>query len=77
MYVRILLDKQTTDAHDNPTLNFDAAGHLWIFSNAHGTSRPSFIHKSAEPYSIDKFVPIADQVVTAVPSSTTADPVKA
>jgi hypothetical protein len=52
----ILLDKKTTDAHDNPTLNIDAAGHLWIFSNAHGTSRPSFVHKSAEPYSIDKFV---------------------
>ncbi len=50
---RILLDKKTTDAHDNPTLNIDADGYLWIFSNSHGTSRPSFIHRSAEPYSID------------------------
>lgn len=52
---RILLDKQTGDAHDNPTLSIDAQGHLWIFSNAHGTSRPAYIHRSAEPYSIDRF----------------------
>ncbi len=56
---RILLDKKTTDAHDNPTLNIDPAGYLWIFSNSHGTSRPSYIHRSAEPYSVDAFVPVA------------------
>jgi hypothetical protein len=49
----ILLNKKTEDAHDNPTLMLDDAGHLWIFSNAHGTSRPAYIHKSARPYSID------------------------
>jgi hypothetical protein len=52
---RILLDKGTADAHDNPTLAVDPRGHLWIFSNSHGTSRPSFIHKSAAPYSIAAF----------------------
>jgi hypothetical protein len=52
---RILLDKKTDDAHDNPTLAIDRAGYLWIFSNSHGTSRPSFVHRSAEPYSIDRF----------------------
>ncbi|REK17941.1 MAG: hypothetical protein DWQ37_05315 [Planctomycetota bacterium] len=52
---RILLDKKTRDAHDNPTLTIDQAGHLWVFSNSHGTSRPSFIHRSVEPYSIDRF----------------------
>ena len=41
----ILLDKKTRDAHDNPTLQIDAEGHLWIFSNAHGTARPSYIHQ--------------------------------
>lgn len=51
----ILLDKKTEDAHDNPTLQIDKSGHLWIFSNAHGTARPSFIHRSIEPYSIDAF----------------------
>jgi hypothetical protein len=52
---RILLNKKTDDAHDNPTLQIDGAGHLWIFSNAHGTSRPSYIHRSVKPYSIDAF----------------------
>lgn len=52
---RILLNKHTDDAHDNPTLAIDDAGYLWIFSSSHGTSRPSFIHKSKKPYSIDEF----------------------
>jgi hypothetical protein len=51
----ILLNKKTEDAHDNPVLSIDDAGHLWIFSNAHGTGRPSYLHRSVEPYSIDAF----------------------
>lgn len=52
---RILLNKQTSDAHDNPTLQVDDRGYLWIFSSSHGTSRPSYIHRSAKPWSIDEF----------------------
>ncbi len=51
----ILLDKKTDDAHDNPVLSIDDAGHLWVFSNSHGTSRPSYLHRSLKPYSIDAF----------------------
>lgn len=51
----ILLNKYTDDAHDNPTLSIDGQGHLWIFSPAHGTSRPSFLHRSTQPWSIDEF----------------------
>ena len=51
----VLLDKGTDDAHDNPTLMLDDAGYLWIFSSAHGTARPAYIHRSCEPYSIDAF----------------------
>lgn len=47
-----LLDKQTEDAHDNPVLSIDAAGHLWVFSAAHGTTRPAYIHRSRRPYDI-------------------------
>ena len=56
---RILLDKHTGDAHDNPTLAIDRQGHLWIFSNAHGTSRPAFIHRGTKPYAIDEFELVA------------------
>lgn len=52
---RILLNKQTDDAHDNPTLQVDEVGHLWIFSSSHGTSRPSYIHRSTRPWSIEEF----------------------
>jgi hypothetical protein len=51
----ILLNKKTTDAHDNPTIMLDDAGHIWIFSNAHGTSRPAYIHRSHKPLNIESF----------------------
>jgi hypothetical protein len=51
----MLLNKKTEDAHDNPVMSIDGAGHLWIFSNAHGTGRPSFIHRSRKPYDIRDF----------------------
>ncbi len=51
----ILLDKQTNDAHDNPVISLDDDGHIWIFSTSHGTSRPSYIHRSVRPYEIDEF----------------------
>ena len=52
---RILHDKQTDDAHDNPVLSIDGDGHLWVFCSSHGTSRPSFLYKSVKPYDIDAF----------------------
>jgi hypothetical protein len=52
---RVLLDKRTDDAHDNPVLSIDNDGHLYIFSSAHGTGRPSYIHKSTKPYDISSF----------------------
>jgi hypothetical protein len=51
----ILLDKRTNDAHDNPIISIDEQGYIWIFSTSHGTSRPSYIHRSSDPYNIDKF----------------------
>lgn len=51
----ILLNKHTDDAHDNPLLSIDEQGHLWVFSNAHGTSRPAYIHRSRKPYDIRDF----------------------
>lgn len=54
----LVLDKQTDDAHDNPVLQVDRDGHIWLFSTSHGTSRPSFIHKSNRPYDISAFTRI-------------------
>jgi len=51
----ILLDKHTTDAHDNPVIAIDESGYIWIFSSAHGTVRPSYVSVSTKPYCIDEF----------------------
>lgn len=51
----ILLDKKTSDAHDNPVISVDDQGTIWIFSTSHGTSRPSYIHKSRKPYDVNAF----------------------
>jgi hypothetical protein len=51
----ILLDKKTGDAHDNPTMAIDDSGYIWIFSSSHGTARPSYIHRSKKPYSVEEF----------------------
>ena len=51
----MVVDKATNDAHDNPILQVDKDGYLWLFSTSHGTSRPSFIHKSKSPYDISSF----------------------
>jgi len=55
----ILVDKETEDAHDNPVMSIDDSGHIWIFSNAHGTARPAYIHRSVKPYGIREFERVA------------------
>ena len=52
---RLIMDKKTDDAHDNPVLNIDGDGYLWVFSSSHGTGRPSYLWRSTKPYSIDEF----------------------
>ncbi len=54
----ILLDKRTSDAHDNPVISVDDEGHIWVFSTSHGTSRPSYVHRSARPYDVNEFVAV-------------------
>lgn len=56
---RVLLNKHTSDAHDNPAIAIDAGGYIWIFSNTHGPEKRSYIHRSTKPYSIDAFEQIA------------------
>jgi len=51
----ILVNKKTDDAHDNPVMSIDDNGTIWIFSNAHGTGRPSYIWRSDKPYDVSAF----------------------
>lgn len=54
----IVLDKKTDNAHDNPVMNIDKEGFIWLFSTAHGTNSPAYVHKSLKPYDISAFVQI-------------------
>lgn len=62
---QVWLDKQTGDAHDAPVLALDGDGYLYLFSNSHGDSRESFIHRSASPGVIDTFVSLLDSSSSA------------
>ncbi|MFT3935197.1 MAG: BNR-4 repeat-containing protein [Chitinophagaceae bacterium] len=48
------------DPHDNASLSIDNSGYIWVFVSGRNTSRPGFIFKSKQPYSIDAF----DQIKT-------------
>jgi hypothetical protein len=54
-----VIAKPTDDAHENPTIQLDEAGHLWMFCPTHGPANNSFIFRSLKPYSIDGFEQIA------------------
>ncbi|MCL4216732.1 MAG: BNR-4 repeat-containing protein [Candidatus Hydrogenedentes bacterium] len=56
----ILVDKQTSDAHDNPVISIDDGGHIWVFASSHGKGRPSYIFRSLEPYSVEGFEQVAE-----------------
>jgi hypothetical protein len=51
----LVMDKQTTDAHDNPVMSIDDDGFIWLFGNAHGLTRPAYILKSRQPYDVTVF----------------------
>ncbi|GMV99311.1 MAG: hypothetical protein AMXMBFR84_04500 [Candidatus Hydrogenedentota bacterium] len=51
----ILMNKGTSDAHDNPVIAMDDDGFIWVFASSHGTSRPSYIFKSTSPFDIQSF----------------------
>lgn len=63
-----VFDKWCADPHDNPALQIDPDGFLWLFSPSHGdwTTR-SFIHRSRRPYDISDWETIADGPLFAYP----------
>lgn len=51
----VIMEKETEDHHDNPTIMLDSEGYIWVFLSAHGRVRFAYIYRSAEPYSIERF----------------------
>lgn len=55
----VVLDKMgVREPYDNASIQIDTDGYLWIFVSGWGRTRPGFIYKSAEPYSINRFIEI-------------------
>ena len=64
----LVFDKWCSDPHDNPVIQIDKDGYLFLFSPSHGpwTTR-SFIHKSVRPYDIDEWETVYDSPLYAYP----------
>ena len=61
----VVHDKQgVDDPHDNPSLQIDSAGHLWVFVSGRGKKRPGHIYRSSKPYDIASFEHIAQNEFT-------------
>lgn len=56
-------EKQTNDAHHNPTLAIYDKGFIWVFVSSHG-GKDGFIYRSRRPYSIDGFDCMAQREFT-------------
>lgn len=52
------------DPHDNPTIMIDDTGYIWIFVSGRNTSRMGIKVRSKQPYSIDRFEIMAQEVFT-------------
>ncbi len=61
----VVYDKKGVfDPHDNPALSMDKDGYLWVFVSGRNLSRPGFIYKSREPYSVEAFDCIVEDEMT-------------
>lgn len=63
-----VFDKWCADPHDNPVIQVDRDGYLWLFSPSHGdwTTR-SFIHRSVAPHDHTAWTTMADGPLFAYP----------
>jgi hypothetical protein len=58
----VVYDKNgVNDPHDNPALQIDSDGYLWIFVSGRAKLRPGFKFRSVKPFSIDKFEQITTE----------------
>jgi hypothetical protein len=61
----IVHDKRPVDdPHDNPSLNLDPDGYLWVFVSGRARSRPGFIYRSIKPYDHSAFERVGEREIT-------------
>ena len=61
----VVHDKEgVNDPHDNPSIQLDDEGHIWVFVSGRGRGRPGFKYRSLAPWSIDGFERISEEEFT-------------
>lgn len=61
----VVHDKKTVnDPHDNPSINLDQEGHIWVFVSGRARARPGFKYRSVQPYDITAFELISEEEFT-------------
>lgn len=61
----VVFDKEgVDDPHDNPSLNIDAQGYIWVFVSGRNTSRLGRKFRSLKPYSVNGFEQVSQEVFT-------------
>ena len=64
----VVFDKWCDDPHDNPVIQLDAGGHLWLFSPSHGhVTTPSFVHRTTRPHDVSRWQTVAADMNFAYP----------
>jgi hypothetical protein len=57
----VVHDKQgVDDPHDNPSIQIDETGRLWVFVSGRGRKRPGHIYRSRIPYDIESFEHVSE-----------------
>ena len=61
----VVHDKQgVDDPHDNPSIQIDGGGRLWVFVSGRGRNRPGIVYRSRLPYDIESFEHVSDREFT-------------
>lgn len=63
---RVVMDKGisgVSDPHDDPTLQIDRDGYIWVFVSGRGNKRPGVRYRSVNPYDISAFEYVNESIM--------------
>ena len=63
---RMVMDKGALgvkDPHDNPTVQIDRYGHVWVFVSGRGNKREGYRYRSVNPYDIEAFEEVGHDIM--------------